>query len=237
MQNGAIGLGVRLNKDQVDQFERYYRGLVEWNARMNLTAITGWEDVQRRHFLDSLTLSGFLIAEQLENCRFIDIGSGAGLPGIPMKIAFPGLTGVLIDATERKIRFLRSMIDRLALPGLEARTGRAEDMGHRPEMREQFDLVLARAVAPMAILAELTLPFCRIGGHVVVHKTLGAADEIRAARYAIEALGGLTRRELLSELPDGVTQSLLLVIEKITKTPDRYPRRPGIPAKRPLSCP
>ena len=250
--NGAAKLGVCLSADQARLFRRYYMSMVEWNARVNLTTVTEWEQAQRRHFLDSLSVRGALTARVFdgiwERGRFVDVGSGAGLPGIPLKIAFPGMTGALVEATERKARFLREMVSALSLDGLEVARGRAEDLARLPEMRERFDVALARAVAPMPALAELTLPFCRVGGRAIVHKTLDAAEEIKSARYAIETLGGEIRGSVgpLSEHagesgPDGPSGSesrrTLLVIEKVAPTPTRYPRRAGIPAKRPLMDP
>ena len=234
---GAADLGLSLDRTQVCQFRRFYRALLEWNAKMNLTAVTEWEQVQRRHFLDSLSLSGTITAHGLERARFIDIGSGAGLPGVPMKIAFPGMTGVLLDSTAKRVRFLRSVIDTLPLTGMEARHGRAEELARLPDLREQFDLVVARAVAPMPVLAELTLPFCRPGGHVVVHKTSSAAEEIEEARYAIDTLGGEVSGITRVDIDGSDSGRLLLAVAKIAPTPDGYPRRAGIPAKRPLSRP
>lgn len=250
--NGAARLGVCLSAEQARLFRRYYMSMVEWNARVNLTTVTEWEQAQRRHFLDSLSVRGALTARVFdgiwERGRFVDVGSGAGLPGIPLKIAFPGMTGALVETTERKARFLREMVSALSLDGLEVARGRAEDLARLPEMRERFDVALARAVAPMPALAELTLPFCRVGGRAIVHKTLDAAEEIESARHAIETLGGEIRGSIgpLSEDagesgPDDPSGSesrrTLLVIEKVAPTPARYPRRAGIPAKRPLMDP
>ncbi len=218
-------------------FRMYYRALMEWNSRMNLTSVTGWEQVQERHFLDSLSLSSIIETYHLENCRFIDVGSGAGLPGISLKIAFPGMTGTLLDATGKKVRFLKYVIDTLPLDGIEARHGRAEEVAHLPEMREQFDLVVARAVAPMPVLAELTLPLCRPGGHVVVHKTSSAAEEVDEARYAVATLGGQVLDTVEIGQDDSESGRLLLVIAKVGPTPEGFPRRPGIPSKRPISRP
>ena len=225
----------RLTGTQVCQFQRYYRALVEWNAKINLTTVTEWEQVQRRHFLDSLSLAPLIKALNLEGCRFIDIGSGAGLPGIPLKVALPGMTGTLLDATAKRVGFLRSVIETLPLSDVEARHGRAEDMARRPDLRERFDLVVARAVAPMSVLAELTLPFCRPGGYVVAHKTSGAADEIEEARYAIDTLGGAIQGVVEADKGDPDSGRVLVVVAKTGPTPDGYPRRSGIPAKRPLS--
>ena len=259
LSRGAADLGISLDRTQVCQFRRYYRVLLEWNAKMNLTAVTEWEQAQRRHFLDSLSISRVIARHNLESCRFIDIGSGAGLPGIPMKIAFPGMTGVLVDSTAKKVRFLKYVIDQLKVghvkyapspsaSGMEpapanardegelsARHGRAEALAHLPDMRERFDLVVARAVAPMPVLAELTLPFCRPGGYVAVHKTASAADEIAGARRAVATLGGEVRDIIESDWDGSDSGRSLVVVAKTGPTPESYPRRPGIPAKRPLS--
>lgn len=232
---GAASLGLTLDDTRVDMFRRYYHALLEWNSRMNLTAVTGWEQVQRRHFLDSLSLSCVVETCHLEEGRFIDVGSGAGLPGIPMRIAFPRMNGVLLDATSKKVRFLSHMIESLPLTGLEARHGRAEELAHLPDFREQFDLVVSRAVAPMPVLAELTLPFCRPGGHVVVHKTESAVVEIDEARYAIDTLGGEVRDTISIDSGDSDSGRLLFVVAKVGPTPAGFPRRSGMPSKRPLS--
>ena len=232
---GAAVLGLKLERSQVCMFQRYYRALVEWNFRMNLTAVTEWEQVQRRHFLDSLSLSALIETYRLEECRFIDVGSGAGLPGIPIKIAFTGMTGTLLDATSKRVRFLEHVVDTLPLTGLQARHARAEELARLPGLREQFDLVVSRAVAPMPVLAELTLPFCRPGGYVAVHKTSSAADEIEEATYAIDTLGGAVIDTVKIDPDDSDSKRLLLVIAKVAPTPEVYPRRPGIPSKRPLS--
>ena len=228
-------MGVTLEHSQVRMFQRYYHALLEWNTRMNLTAVTGWEQVQQRHFLDSLSLSAVIETYKLEECRFIDVGSGAGLPGIPVKIAFPGMTGTLLDATSKKVQFLSHIVDTLPLTGLEARHGRAEEIARLPDLREQFDLVVSRAVAPTPALVELTLPFCRPGGYVAVHKTSNATDEIEEAGYAIDTLGGEVRDTIKVDLNDSDSERLLLVIAKVGPTPEGYPRRSGMPSKRPLS--
>ena len=234
---GAASMGLTLDDTHVGMFRRYYHALLEWNSRMNLTAVTGWEQVQRRHFLDSLTVSSFVNAHQLQDCRFVDVGSGAGLPGIPMKIAFPRMNGVLLDATSKKVHFLSHLIESLPLTGLEARHGRAEELARLPDFREQFDLVVSRAVAPMPVLAELTLPLCRPGGHIVVHKTESAAVEMEEARHAIDTLGGEVRNTISIDMDDSDSGRLLLVVAKVGPTPSAFPRRSGIPSKRPLSRP
>ena len=237
LRQGAAQFGFQLNEDQIGLFLRYYQALLKWNAKMNLTTVTEWGEVQTDHFLDSLSLTLAVCPERLEGVRFADIGSGAGFPGIPLKIACRAMTGTLIDASNKKIRFLKSMVDDLHLSGLDACQGRAEELARMPEMRGQFDLVVARAVAAMPVLAELTLPFSRVGGLVVLHKTLRAFGEIESARYAIEMLGGQIDKIITSGLDGQVSQRILVVIEKVEQTPSQYPRRSGIPTKRPLSEP
>ena len=223
-------LGISLNSTQLDKFCLYYRELICRNSTMNLTTITGWDDVVETHFLDSLSVAGALPSETRAARNFIDIGAGAGFPGIPMKIAFPGLHGMLIDATARKVEFLRNVVEGLELTDMGVRHSRAETLAHCESVREGFDLALARAVAPMPVLAELTLPFCKVGGLVALHKTTAAADEIVDAHRAIETMGGVIRDIIRT----GGDSKILVVIDKVRDTPTNYPRRPGIPSKRPL---
>ena len=234
LEQGAARLGLRLSVAQLEGFRRYYRWLIRWNDRINLTTVTEWEAVQTRHFLDSLSVIEAVPAATLESGRFVDIGTGAGLPGIPLKLAFAGARGTLVDATAKKVDPLNRLVDDLGLDGIEAIHGRAETLGHSDELREGFDLVVARAVAPMPVLAELTLPFCRVGGTVVVHKTDRAEAEILSAEYAIAVLGGEVSHtvEATWEGPDSGRK--LIVVEKVRETPANYPRRPGMPSKRPL---
>jgi 16S rRNA (guanine527-N7)-methyltransferase len=231
---GAAELGIHLSLAQIDQFRRYYHKMSEWNSRVNLTSVTGWEEVQTRHFLDSLTVSLAVPLDMLDSGRFVDIGSGAGFPGVPLKIAFPGLRATLVDSTAKKTAFLTYVSRELGLPDVDVRTGRAETLAHDPELRERYDFVLSRAVSSMSTLAELTLAFCRMGGIVVAHKTLGTEAQIRRAHGAIETMGGQ-----IKEVREVAVKSLgerrtLVVLEKVAPSPARYPRRPGIPTKRPL---
>ena len=207
---------------------------MEWSRRVNLTSVTEWTDVRSRHFLDSLSVSVAIPPDMLQSGRFVDIGSGAGLPGVPLKIAFPGLRPTLIESTAKKTAFLSDLVATLGLNDLRVCTGRAEDLAQDPELRESFDFAVARAVAGMSTLAELTLPFCRIGGLVIAQKKLDARAEIDQAESAIDAVGGrlLDVREVLVEGLEG--SRTLVVLEKVRATPTRFPRRPGIPAKRPL---
>ena len=230
LERDSAKLGVSLDSTQLDKFRLYYRELARWNSTMNLTSVTGWAEVVETHFLDSLSIAGALPSETRAARNFIDIGAGAGFPGIPMKVAFPGLRGTLVDATARKVEFLRHLAAALELAGMEVRHSRAETLARCESVREGFDLVFARAVAPMAVLAELTLPFCGVGGVVALHKTASAADEIAAAHRAIETMGG----EIRDIVSAGGDSKILVVIDKVRATPASYPRRPGIPSKRPL---
>ena len=234
LERGAAILGLRLDVAQLEGFRRYYRWLIRWNDRVNLTTVTEWEAVQTRHFLDSLSIVEAVPDGTLESARFVDVGTGAGLPGIPLKIAFADARVTLVDATAKKVNLLNKLVRELGLDGMEAVHGRAETLGHNDGLRESFDLVVARAVAPMPVLAELTLPFCRVGGMVVVHKTDRAEAEILSAGYAIEVMGGELKRTVGATWEGPDSGRKLIVIEKVNPTPPNYPRRPGMPSKRPL---
>ena len=231
---GAARLGIDLDSEQVERFRSYYDELTVWNATVNLTAVSGREEVQTRHFLDSLAASKALPETVLDGSDgLLDVGSGAGFPGLPLKIAFPRIDLTLLEATAKKTAFLRHVVDKLGLEGVDVVTGRAEDEAHRPEMRERFGAVVSRAVARLDVLAELCLPFCAVGGVMVAQKGPQVEEELRQARNAIDILGGRAKdRGMLVTPPVGI--GTLVVIEKQRQTPTHYPRRPGIPSKRPL---
>jgi 16S rRNA (guanine527-N7)-methyltransferase len=233
LARGAEKLGLRLSAKQLAQFQTYYQELLDWNRRMNLTRITDYEEVQMKHFLDSLTV--ILVWPQSSTAvRLIDVGTGAGLPGIPLKIIMPEIEVVLLDSTAKKAVFLSHMKDKLGLTDCEIVVGRAEEVAQQPGYREKFELVLSRAVAPLPVLAELALPFCAVGGAFVAQKKGDICQELKDAGGAIGKLGGSlreTRRVRLEEFSD---ERWLAVIDKVMSTPRKYPRRPGIPAKRPL---
>jgi len=233
---GAGELGLGLNSRQLEQFNVYYQELLDWNQRVNLTAITGYEDVQVKHFLDSLTVT-LAFKPLLADADFsvIDVGTGAGLPGIPLKILFPDIRLVLLEATAKKAAFLQHIKHKLGLDDIEIVVGRAEIAARETQNRERFDVVLSRAVAPLSSLAELTLPFCAVGGSTIAQKK-GAIDlEISQATRAIEILGGSLREVKRVDLEELTDERYLVIIDKVAPTPELYPRRPGMPAKRPIA--
>jgi len=234
LKAGVEELGLELTPARLGQFAGYYKELLDWNRRVNLTAITGYEDVQLKHFLDSLTIIAAWPPQADKDLRVIDVGTGAGLPGIPLKIVFPSIKLVLLEATAKKAVFLRHIVQKLGLDGVEVIVGRAEEVAHQPQYREQFDLVISRAVAPLPTLVELTLPFCDVGGSFITQKKGAIDDEISRAGRAIGLLGGSLREVKKVDLPAFPDERYLVIIDKLSPTPEKYPRRPGIPAKRPL---
>ena len=232
---GAEKLGLSLSWEQVRQFEEYCREMLEWNQRVNLTAITGYEEIQIRHFLDSLTIfSVFDTSRPYENLKLLDVGAGAGLPGIPLKIALPEIKLTLIESTGKKTEFLNYVVSELGLKDVKVITGRAEELAHNPDYRASFDIVISRAVASLTVLAELTLPFCPTGGTVIAPKKGDVRKEIEEALKAIDILGGSLREVRLVELDELIDDRYLIIIDKVSPTPNKYPRRPGIPEKRPI---
>ncbi len=236
---GCSQLGLPLSQTQIDQFRRYYELLAEWNQKINLTAIDDEIGVQTKHFLDCLT--GLpLIREEMgggsstRRLRAIDVGAGAGFPGLPLKIAWPELHMTLLDGTGKKVRFLQEVVTALQLKAVQVVQGRAEELGHQETYREQFDLVTARAVARLDTLVEYLLPFARQGGIVVAYKGPGAAEEFIEARKAIDLLGGEVVRFAPVQVPLLEEERRVLLIKKQRRTPPQYPRGQGLPRKQPL---
>lgn len=231
---GAGKLGLELSPHQLQQFEVYYRELADWNERLNLTTITDYEEVQLKHFLDSLTIVLAWQPPIKGNPRVIDVGTGAGLPGLPLKIAFPGIRLVLLEATLKKAAFLEHIKQKLGLNSVEIVVARAEEAAHLAEYRERFDMVLSRAVAELPALAELCLPFCATGGLFIAQKKGDIEQELKQSAKAIGLMGGSLREVKRIELEELADDRYLVVIEKRQSTPPQYPRRPGMPAKKPL---
>ncbi len=229
-------LGIELNARQGRQFELYYQELIEWNKKFNLTAIIDYQEVQLKHFLDSITVALALTKEEAErpDLSIIDIGTGAGFPGIPLKILLGQPRLVLLDSTVKKATFLHHVTQRLELSNVEIVIGRAEEIAHLPLYRQQFDLVVSRAVALLSVLVELALPFCRIGGEFVAQKKGEIRQEIIKANKAIDTLGGKLSQVRKIELEELSGERYLVIIDKICATPEKYPRRLGVPKRRPI---
>jgi 16S rRNA (guanine527-N7)-methyltransferase len=231
---GVSRMGIDLTSAQIDSFQTYYQELIDWNSRINLTAITDYHNVQVKHFLDSLTVFLGLPKPLPKDFKLIDVGSGGGFPGLPLKIMFSQIKLVLLESTSKKTDFLKHMVQTLGLDGVYVVTGRAEEMAHLPDYHEQFDAAVARGLAEMAVLAELMLPFCRVGGHLIAQKKGEIETELAASLNAITVMGGRLSGIKNIELSEFTDRRCLVVIEKVSPTPAQYPRRPGIPAKRPL---
>jgi len=227
----AREFGIELSPMQLDAFETYYRELVAWNARFNLTTITERNQVIVKHFLDSLSSAPLL---RPNVASLIDIGSGAGFPGVPLKIALPSLRVTLLDPTGKKVEFLKHVIAALDLRGATALHARAEELAHDPAHREKYDAAVARAVADLATLLEYALPFVRIGGVCVAYKGVEVEEEVRRAARATIGLGGRLSEVMPVQLP-GLERRHLIVVEKIAATPGKYPRAAGAPKKKPIA--
>ena len=231
-QEGLKELGLQLSEQQMLQFQTYYEMLVSWNASMNLTAITEFEDVLKKHFLDSLSL--VKAGKDLKDQKIIDVGTGAGFPGIPLKIAFPQLKVVLLDSLKKRVGFLQAVIDELQLKECSAVHGRAEDFGKDPAYRQNFDLCLSRAVANLSSLSEYCIPFVRKGGYFISYKSGNIQEEAAAAQNAIGILGGFSEKIYSFTLPGSDAERSFVIIRKDKDTPKKYPRKAGTPAKQPL---
>lgn len=229
---GLKELKITLSPEQLQQFEQYYDLLIEWNAVMNLTAITEYEEVITKHFLDSLS---FVRTElPLNQKSLLDLGTGAGFPGIPLKIAFPELDVLLVDSLNKRILFLERVIEVLKLDQVSALHARAEELGRKEEYREKFDYCVSRAVARLVSLSEYCIPFVKRNGFFVSYKSGKAEEELKEAEYAITVLGAKQQAVVEMLLPESDMERNLIVIKKMRNTPDAYPRAGGKPAKQPL---
>lgn len=225
-------LNLILTDRMKEQFLDYYDLLCEWNKVMNLTAITEFDEVLEKHFLDSVALGAYL---ELENeWKLIDIGTGAGFPGIPLKIMFPQLQILLVDSLNKRIRFLDEVVRKLQLMDICAVHCRAEDLAHKNEYREQFDLCVSRAVANLASLSEICLPFVKTGGTFAAYKSADIGEEVEQSKKAISILGGKLRNVEEFQLSDTVYRRSFVFIDKVKHTAKKYPRKAGTPARIPL---
>jgi 16S rRNA (guanine527-N7)-methyltransferase len=246
LRQGARGLGFDLDERRLEQFQRYYEMLVDWNSRVNLTAITDYEGVQVRHFLDSLTVGAALLDELAvegkrpneppPNFSLADIGTGAGFPGVPLKIVWPALGLMLSDSIGKKTAFLNALVEELGLRDVQVVTARAEEMGRDKAHRERYDAVTARAVAALPVLCEYCLPLTRAGGVMLAPKKGNITEEMAGAREAARILGGSAPKLHPFTLPGEEEERYVVAIRKVRPTPSGYPRRVGLAKSRPLGA-
>lgn len=232
LKKGCEKIGIQLSERQTEQFLIYYEFLVEKNKVMNLTGITEYEEVVQKHFVDSLSLVQAMDVQKFKS--MIDVGTGAGFPGIPLKIAFPHLNVVLLDSLNKRILFLNELIDKLRLENIMAVHGRAEDAARKKEYREQFEICVSRAVANLSSLSEYCLPFVKKNGFFISYKSTNIDIEINDAKRAFFLLGGRCVEKKEFFLPDSDIGRSLIVIQKEKNTPSKYPRKAGLPSKEPL---
>lgn len=224
--------GIHLTGWQIVALINYERELLAWNQKFNLTAIRDEQGIRTKHFLDSL--SCVLAWKANPPNRLVDIGTGAGFPGIPLKIIYPAMQLTLVESVGKKVKFCQHMVNKLGLENTQVIQARAEELGQQPEHREKFDWAVARAVANLRVLSEYLLPLVRVGGAMLVQKGESGPAEVHAAENAIKVLGGHVRQLLPLTLPGVVEERYLILVDKIAATPPGYPRKPGIPTKKPL---
>lgn len=232
LKNGCEFFHIPLSEMQEKQFQKYYEMLITWNQVMNLTAITDYDEVMQKHFVDSLSLVQGL---DVSSCKtLIDVGTGAGFPGIPLKIMYPHLEVVLLDSLNKRVKFLNAVVEELGLKSIKAIHGRAEDIAKQKEYRESFDLCVSRAVANLSSLSEYCIPFLKKGGMFVSYKSGTVDEELKKAKKAIFLLGGEKKKVIKFILPDSDIERSLVMIQKVKGTLEKYPRKAGVPAKEPL---
>lgn len=224
--------GIELSDQQIAQFKKYFELLVEWNEKMNLTAITDFEGVYLKHFYDSISASFYFDFTKVESV--CDVGAGAGFPSLPIKICFPHLHVTIVDSLNKRITFLNHLSEQLQLDHVEFVHARAEEFGQNTSYREKFDVVTARAVARLSVLSELCFPLAKQGGYFVALKAAAGPEELKDAKKAITTLGGSLKEEFAYTLPIEESERTLYVFDKVKQTPKKYPRKPGVPNKTPI---
>lgn len=227
--------GIELTAEMEEKFLLYYNMLIEWNSFMNLTAITDFDEVLKKHFTDSVSLIRAIPDLAEKRFKVIDVGTGAGFPGIPLKIVFPNISVVLLDSLNKRVNFLNEVISKLQLTDITAMHGRAEDFAQNKEYRESFDLCVSRAVANLATLSEYCLPFVKKNGRFISYKSEKVSEEFEVSGKAISVLGGEYENQVTFELPDSDIYRNLFIIKKKSATPGKYPRKAGLPSKEPIS--
>lgn len=232
LQDKLQVLSVEVDRKKIDQFNQFYDLIVEWNNVMNLTAITDYKDVVEKHFLDSLSIERILKLDDLKTV--MDVGTGAGFPGMPLKIIYPELKITLLDSLSKRVKFLNEVIRQLELKNIDAIHGRAEDIGKNENYREKYDLCVSRAVANLATLSEYCMPFVRVGGVFVSYKSGDIDEEVLKSKKAISLFGGKIDEVVKFQLPGTDINRAFVKIKKIKGTPKKYPRKSGIPSKEPL---
>ncbi|WP_432648107.1 16S rRNA (guanine(527)-N(7))-methyltransferase RsmG [Mitsuokella sp.] len=232
MKKAAAGYGLTLSEEQLRQFTRYYELLIEWNEKMNLTAITEEHEVAVKHMVDSLTAYDTSLFQ--DGVSVIDVGTGAGFPGLPLKIFCPGIKLTLMDSLNKRVKFLQTVVTELGLQNVECVHARAEEGARNKKYREQFDLAVSRAVARLPILCEYCLPFVKRGGHFLALKGRAFAEEVEEAQKAIKVMGGSHTEVREVHLPDLEDKRAIIIVTKTMPTPKAYPRKAGTPAKNPL---
>ena len=232
LKSSAASIGIELDDVQIAQFIKYHEILVEWNSFMNLTGITEYEEVVQKHFIDSLALCKSININDFSN--LIDVGTGAGFPGIPLKIAFPNLKVTLLDSLQKRIKFLNEVVMQLGLKDVETIHGRAEDFAKPSMKRESYDLCVSRAVANLSSLSEYCLPYVKVGGYFIPYKSGKVDDELNDSKKAVFILGGKIEEEVKFMLPDSDISRSLIKIKKISGTPKKYPRKSGLATKEPI---
>ena len=233
IQDAQVLLGLHFTKRQINALQRYEQELLDWNTRFNLTAIRDTGAVHTKHFLDSLTC--VLAMRDAPPNRFIDVGTGAGFPGIPLKIIYPNARLTLVESVSKKADFCQHVVKTLCMDGVEILSLRAEEVGQMPAHRQQYDWAVARAVAILPVLVEYLLPLVKIGGHALAQKGESAHSEAQSAERALQLLGGQLRQLIPVTLPGVADERYLVVMDKVAATPATYPRRIGLPAKNPLT--